>query len=75
MAYDVPPPSAAERARLAAQAGLCAACRHLQVLSSKRSTFVRCGRSDADPAMPKYPILPVLQCRGFEPEGREPDRG
>ena len=62
---------AAERrrllARLAVQPGLCAGCVHLQLLASLRSVFVRCGLADSDPAFPRYPALPVLQCAGFRP--------
>lgn len=54
--------------RLAADPGLCATCVHLRLLSSKRSVFVRCGKSDDDPSFPRYPPLPVRACRGYEPE-------
>jgi len=48
--------------------GLCAACRHVRVVESKRgSRFYLCGLSAVDPAFPKYPGLPVLRCRGFAP--------
>lgn len=67
MAFVAPPPSDAERSELAPRSGLCAACRHLQVLRSRRGTvFVRCGLSDRDAAMARYPPLPVRGCRGFE---------
>ena len=49
------------------RAGLCASCAHLQVLRSKRSTFVRCGLADRDPRFARYPPLPVRWCRGHEP--------
>jgi hypothetical protein len=29
------------------------------------SVFVRCGLADSDPAFPRYPALPTLQCRGY----------
>jgi hypothetical protein len=49
--------------------GLCAACRHVRVVESKRgSRFYLCGLSAVDPAFPKYPGLPVLACRGFAPD-------
>jgi len=38
------------------------------VTSSRASTFYRCRRSDDDPTFPKYPVLPVVTCRGYEPE-------
>lgn len=47
-------------------AGLCAACRHADVVASPRSTFLRCRRADADPRYPKYPSLPVRACAGYE---------
>ena len=47
-------------------AGLCGRCRHAQRVASARSTFLRCARSDTDPAFPRYPRLPVLACAGFE---------
>ena len=46
-------------------AGLCASCRHVQVVSSARSVFFLCRKSAEDPAFRKYPTLPVLQCRGY----------
>jgi hypothetical protein len=48
--------------------GLCARCRHQRVVGNTRgSTFSLCERSKTDPAYPKYPRLPVTECRGFEP--------
>lgn len=73
--------SRSERARLLArlsagagpEPGLCASCRHLEVLESPRSAFVRCGLARTDPAFPRYPRLPVGECRGwsraYEPDG------
>lgn len=47
--------------------GLCRSCRHARSIASARgSTFWMCGRHEAEPAYPKYPRLPVLQCRGYE---------
>jgi hypothetical protein len=60
---------AAELARLSADPGLCARCRHLELVSSPRSTFVRCGLAAGDPAFPRYPRLPVLACTGFVAPG------
>ncbi len=54
-------------AALGAPAGLCAACRHASVLSSRSSTFLRCGMAEIDPSFPKYPGLPVVSCRGYDP--------
>ncbi len=46
--------------------GLCAQCRHADVVRSTRSTFYRCRLSFTDARFPKYPALPVLECAGFE---------
>jgi len=46
--------------------GLCAECRHADVVRSTRSTFYRCRLSFTDARFPKYPALPVLDCAGFE---------
>jgi hypothetical protein len=55
--------------------GLCAACRHQQVVRNTRgSVFSLCRRSRDDPAYPRYPRLPVLECRGFEAREALPDR-
>jgi len=37
------------------------------VTNRRGSTFFRCGRADTDPSFPRYPPLPVLECRGYEP--------
>jgi hypothetical protein len=48
--------------------GLCAACRHQQIVRTTRgSVFSLCRRSRDDPSFPRYPRLPVLECRGYEP--------
>ena len=47
--------------------GLCAACRHVQVVkSAKGSFFVLCGLAKSNPQFNKYPLLPVFHCTGFE---------
>jgi hypothetical protein len=49
------------------RAGLCASCRFAAVITSSRgSTFVLCTVSERDPAFPRYPVLPVRQCSGYE---------
>jgi len=49
-------------------AGLCGKCRHARIIRSDRgSTFYRCERALTDPSFSKYPRLPVLVCRGFDP--------
>ena len=53
-------------------AGLCASCRLADVITSSRgSTFYLCTLSATDPRFPRYPVLPVRQCTGYQPE---PDR-
>ncbi|HEX3278310.1 MAG TPA: hypothetical protein VHR40_07290 [Thermoleophilaceae bacterium] len=48
------------------QAGLCDSCRHQKVIRNTRgSVFSMCERSKTDPSFPKYPRLPVTQCRGY----------
>jgi hypothetical protein len=43
--------------------GLCATCVHAVIVHSDRgSTFLRCTH----PELPKYPRLPVLECRGWQ---------
>jgi hypothetical protein len=46
-------------------AGLCGTCVHRQLISSARSTFVRCRLADLDPDFSRYPRLPVVTCRGY----------
>lgn len=53
--------------------GLCARCRHAETLSSRRSRFLRCRRSDSDPHFARYPHLPVIACAGYEPFELAPD--
>ncbi len=51
--------------------GLCKHCLHHRALdSSKGSRFWLCTRSAVNPALPKYPRLPVLQCPGHQPTDR-----
>jgi hypothetical protein len=55
------------------RAGLCDSCRHAEILRSRRSAFLRCGRAASDARFPRYPGLPVLACEGWEAgEPREP---
>jgi hypothetical protein len=56
-------------------AGLCDSCLHQRIVRTTRgSEFSLCERSRTDPAYPRYPRLPVLECRGHEkrPEGWTP---
>lgn len=66
------PASPTDRASVAPTAGLCGQCRHLEVLRSRTSTFVRCGRADWDERLTRYPPLPRLACVGFEPDRETP---
>lgn len=53
-------------------AGLCNACVHQQLVPNRRgSVFSLCRRSKTDPAFPRYPRIPVAECRGFEPHDGE----
>jgi hypothetical protein len=48
-------------------AGLCDRCTHQQIVRNTRgSSFSLCRRSREDPAYPRYPRVPVLECPGFE---------
>jgi hypothetical protein len=48
-------------------AGLCATCQHQQIVRNTRgSTFSLCRRSKTQPEYPRYPRLPVVECRGWE---------
>jgi hypothetical protein len=49
------------------QVGLCFRCRHVRIIRTDRgSMFYQCSRAAADPSYPRYPILPMLECGGFE---------
>jgi hypothetical protein len=49
------------------RAGLCDNCRHQRLVPNTRgSVFSLCERSRTDPAFPRYPRLPVVECSGFE---------
>jgi hypothetical protein len=52
-------------------AGLCNACVHQQLVPNRRgSVFSLCRRSKTDPSFARYPRIPVMECRGFEPRVR-----
>lgn len=52
--------------------GLCAHCRYRREQRSHRgSVFHRCARADSDASFVRYPPLPQLRCRGYEPEEDE----
>ena len=51
----------------APSAGLCDSCRHQRVVRNTRgSSFSLCERSRTEPEFPRYPRLPVRDCRGYE---------
>jgi hypothetical protein len=53
--------------------GLCGHCRNARVVESRKgSRFYFCLKSKTDPAFPRYPPLPVLECRGYEPTREAP---
>ncbi len=48
--------------------GLCESCVHRQIVRNTRgSTFSLCLRSRTQAEYPRYPRLPVLECKGYEP--------
>lgn len=52
-----------------ARAGLCGSCGNARVVESRRgSRFILCELSKVDERYPKYPMLPVLRCQGYEGE-------
>jgi hypothetical protein len=66
MSYDRGMLSAVDGESEKTRVGLCAGCRFAHVIESERgSIFYLCERSRTDPAFPKYPRLPVLQCAGY----------
>ena len=51
--------------------GLCFRCAHHRPVDNRRGArFYLCRRWEDDPSFPRYPRLPVRECRGFE-EGPE----
>ena len=48
-------------------AGLCDSCVHQRVVRNTRgSSFSLCERSRTEPKYPRYPRLPVVECRGWQ---------
>ena len=46
--------------------GLCADCEHMRrIVSDRGSAFYLCAKALTEPEFPKYPRLPVIQCRGY----------
>lgn len=51
---------------LGAEPGLCRSCRHAKLNQTRRGTaYLRCTRAEWDPALTRYPRLPVIECAGF----------
>jgi len=60
-------PSDAVWPNLGAEPGLCRTCRHAKLNQTRRGTaYLRCTRAEWDPALTRYPRLPVVECAGFE---------
>lgn len=59
------------------RAGLCQHCANARTVRSRTgSTFILCRLHRTDPEFDRYPVLPVLECRGYEPDdGMEEERG
>jgi len=54
--------------------GLCDTCMHQQIVRNTRgSVFSLCRRSRDEPEFPRYPRVPVLECRGHESHGPADD--
>ena len=61
-------PDPMTRARPAVPPGLCGTCRQSRRIETRAgSVFWLCERAATDPTFPRYPALPVVNCRGFEP--------
>ena len=59
-------PSDAAWPNLGAPPGLCRTCRHAKLNQTRRGTaYLRCTRAEWDPALTRYPRLPVTECTGF----------
>ena len=55
--------------------GLCDSCVYQKLIRNTRgSTFSLCRRSKTDPSFPRYPRLPVRECRGYEARPTGPTR-
>ena len=58
--------------------GLCDSCAYQQIVRNTRgSVFSLCLRSRDEPEFPRYPRVPVLECRGYEisPSADDEDEG
>jgi hypothetical protein len=53
--------------------GLCARCANARTVRSRRgSMFILCQLHRTDPRFEQYPVLPVLECPGYEPDADDP---
>jgi hypothetical protein len=51
---------------------LCATCAWLrEIVTAKGSRFLLCKLSQSNPAYPKYPAQPVVQCAGYKKNERD----
>ena len=49
------------------QVGLCQDCVFVKLIkTNKDSNFTFCRLSETRPEFPKYPVLPVLYCKGYK---------
>ncbi len=54
---------------------LCDSCQNAKrIVSDRGSVFLMCRKHFDDPAFPKYPRLPVVECRGYEPTRADVER-
>lgn len=45
---------------------LCADCKQARLIETKRGpVYVYCTLSEGEPAYPKYPAQPVVECAGY----------
>ncbi len=57
--------------KLGAEPGLCGACQHAKLNETRRGTaYLRCTRAEWDPALTRYPRLPVAACPGYQPRAQ-----
>lgn len=49
--------------------GLCDRCVHQRIVPTSRSIFTMCEAQ----GMPRYPAVPVMRCRAFEPRNDDAD--
>lgn len=53
--------------------GLCRRCAHHRPVGNRRGIrYYLCRRSVDDESFPRYPRLPVAECRGFEKGPEDP---